>query len=154
MVRSHAGLVPRFPADRYDAADESIRDSQGQRHMASQFDPAMLIARVVGAAPFLLVAVVGVVLCLVRESRPVRVRIAAGCAVAIIVGLRLMTPYLFPYVFRLLPMGNTIGEINLAILLFTVMTSTVYAVALGLLLWGAFALDDRPPQASQIADQR
>lgn len=118
--------------------------------MASQFDPAILIARVAGAAPFLLVALVGVVLCLVRESRPVRVRVAAGCAIALVIGLRMALPLLFTHVLSLLPPGGGGSGLDYRFLLYSLVSSVGQAVALGLLLWGAFARDDRPPEPSDV----
>jgi uncharacterized protein YhhL (DUF1145 family) len=110
---------------------------------SSSFDLSKILAQLLGASPFLLVAVAGLVLCMIRAGRPARVRIAVGCAVALQIGSYLALPLVYSHVFQLVqPMG---ADLNLTLLIVRLFGSLVSGTALALLLYAAFARDDPPP---------
>jgi D-alanyl-lipoteichoic acid acyltransferase DltB (MBOAT superfamily) len=117
--------------------------------MSNAFDLQMVLSRLIGSAPFLAVAFCGIVLCMVRQSRPARVRIAVGCALALQLASYLVLPFLYNHVFQLLQSRAPTGGIDTGMIVVNLFTAMVSATALGLLLFAAFASDDRPPEASQ-----
>ncbi|MFO1091747.1 MAG: hypothetical protein U0992_00325 [Planctomycetaceae bacterium] len=100
--------------------------------------------QLISAIPFLLVAFAGAVVCMIRESRPVRVRIAVGCALAIQLGLRMLMPLVYSQLSRVLsPAISSPNETPFIII--NLLSSVVWAATLAVLLWAAFTNDDRPP---------
>jgi hypothetical protein len=106
--------------------------------------------RLLGMSPLLIVAFAGIVLCVNRDSRPVRVRIAIGCALGLQMASLLVMPFVFSYIIQLYQ-SNSIpgGTLSNGILALSVFSSSVSAVALALLLWAALTSDDLPPEIRQ-----
>lgn len=111
---------------------------------SSPFDLSFLLGRLVSSSPGMLVALVGLVLCLIRESRPLRVRLAVGGALAMHLFASLIMPLFYGYILPHLqtPMS---GGSNAGMIVVGLISSSMSAVALGLLLYAAFTNDDRPP---------
>lgn len=95
-----------------------------------------------GAIPFLIVAFAGAVICMIRESRPMRVRIAVGVALAMQLGVRMLGPLMHQQLIRMLPGSSPTEK---PFIIFNLLWSVVSAAALAVLLWAAFTNDDRPP---------
>ncbi|MBL8852166.1 MAG: hypothetical protein JNG89_21010 [Planctomycetaceae bacterium] len=113
--------------------------------MSSTFDLQMVLTRLVGSAPFLAVAFAGIVLCLARESRPVRVRIAVGCALALQLLSHLVLPFLYTHVAQLMNAQFSGSDGRAGMIAISLVATSVSATALGLLLFAAFSRDDLPP---------
>ena len=111
----------------------------------SGFDLSSIAWRILGSSPTLLVLVGGIALCLIRDTRPLRVRVLAGAAVA----LQLFNVALMPFIFQMvLSMaqqgGGGVAGISMQMTVLSMFSSSISAVALALLLWAAFTHDDRP----------
>jgi len=108
---------------------------------SNPFDLSSMIGPLMVSAPFLVVAFAGVVICLVRDSRPNRVRVAVGCALALHLlnhlGLGVVSSFIIQQATR---SGNNVG---MPLFVVQMVGSLVYAVALGLLLYAAFTKDDQ-----------
>lgn len=101
----------------------------------------MQLGRLVGAAPWLLLVLGGGVLCLIGESRPVRVRTLVGCAMAI----ELLQFVVMPLVIqRIASEAQQAGGGILTWATVSFVGSLVSAMSLGLLLWAAFTPDEPP----------
>lgn len=109
---------------------------------SSPFDLSGILVSLLVSFPFLIVAFAGVVVCLVRDSRPNRVRVAVGVALALQLanhlGLRLVSNLIIQHFART---GDNPGS---PLFIVQLAGSLVYATALGLLLYAAFARDDSP----------
>jgi len=107
---------------------------------SSPFDLSGILGSLLVSFPFLIVAFAGVVICLVRDTRPNRVRIAVGCALALHLanhlGLRLISTLVIQHFTRT---GESPG---MPLFVIQLAGSLVYAAALGLLLYAAFTKDD------------
>lgn len=111
---------------------------------SSPFDLSFLFGHIVRASPFLIVAVAGIALCMTRESRPLRVRIAVGCALAIQFAGHLVLPLFYGFLLQSLQSGGApVGANSLGVMFLGLIGSSASAVALGLLLFAAFAQDER-----------
>jgi hypothetical protein len=118
--------------------------------MSSAFDPSAVLARILGSAPFLIVAFGGVVLCMIRQSRPARVRIAVACALALQLGSHLVLPYLYQHIIQLTQMNSPYsGSGSGGMIVVSLIAASVSATSLGLMLFAAFSTDDRPPKVSE-----
>ena len=119
--------------------------------MSSAFDLQMIFSWLIGAAPFLMVAFSGIVLCMVRQSRPARVRIAVGCALALQLASYLVLPFLYTHIVQVMQMNSQFSGPNggAGMIVINLLSAMVSATALGLLLFAAFSSDDRPPEVSQ-----
>ena len=111
---------------------------------SSPFDASYLFGNLIRNSPFLIVAVAGIALCMTRETRPVRVRVAVGCALAI----EFMTHLVLPLIYSLYFMstrsgGSSMGATSLGVMFIGLIGSSASAVALCLLLFAAFTHDDR-----------
>ena len=115
---------------------------------SSPFDLSFLLGRLLGSSPGMLVALAGVVLCLIRDSRPPRVRLAVGGALAIHLFASLVMPLFYGYLIQHLQNAMSGGP-NPGMILINLIASSMSAVALGLLLYAAFTNDDRPTEAGQ-----
>jgi hypothetical protein len=93
-----------------------------------------------------MVAFAGAVICMVREPRPVRVRVAVGAALAIQLGVRLASPFILSQLRRMLPASTS--PANGPMIAMNFAFALVGAFATGLLLWAAFTNDDRSPAQS------
>ncbi|MFO1091748.1 MAG: hypothetical protein U0992_00330 [Planctomycetaceae bacterium] len=115
---------------------------------SSPFDLSFLLGRLIGASPGMLVGLAGLVLCLTRDSRPLRARLAVGGALAIHLFASLIMPLIYGYI---LPHFQTpaSGGSRTAVIVVGLISSSMSAVALGLLLYAAFTNDDRPSDAGQ-----
>lgn len=109
-----------------------------------------LSVRVLGSAPYLIVAFAGIVLCISRDSRPLRARIAIGCALGLQMASYVVMPFVYNFVFRIYQSNAVPGGITSnSMLAVTLFGSSVSAVALALLLWAAFTTDDPPAEVRQ-----
>ena len=117
--------------------------------MSSTFDLQMILTRLIGSAPFLIVAFIGIALCLASQSRPAKVRIAVGCALALQLMSHLVLPFLYTYVAQV--MNSLFAESNgrATAIAISLIATSISAFALGLLLYAAFSRDDRPAEAAQ-----
>jgi hypothetical protein len=108
----------------------------------SPFDLPGIVGSLMVSFPFLVVALAGVVICMVRDSRPTRVRVAVGSALALHLanhlGLRLVSNLMIQHFTRT---GENPG---MPLFIVQLVGSLVYATALALLLYAAFARDDQP----------
>ena len=62
---------------------------------SSPFDLSYMFGHIVRGSPFLIVAIAGIALCMTRDSRPLRVRVAVGCALAIQFVAHLILPLFY-----------------------------------------------------------
>lgn len=99
--------------------------------------------QLINNAPFLLAVFAGAVICMVRESRPLRVRVAVGAALVIQLGFRMVMPLVYNQVHRMLQAGKPPTEGPFLVVNFVL--SVIFAATLAVLLWAAFTNDDRPP---------
>lgn len=113
---------------------------------SSPFDLSMLLGRLLGSSPFIVVAFAGFVLCFVRESRPDRARLAVGGALAVYLAGSLILPLLYGYILQHMQVAMSGGP-NAGMIVISLLSSSTSAVALGLLLYAAFTNDD-PPAAT------
>jgi hypothetical protein len=113
--------------------------------MSSAFDLQMILSRLLSSAPYLIVAFGGIVLCMIRQSRPARVRIAVGCALALQLAQHLVLPFVYNHIFQLLQSSSSSGGMNAGMVVVNLIGSLISATVLGLLLYAAFTRDDRPP---------
>lgn len=117
---------------------------------SSPFDLSILFSHIVRASPFLIVAFAGIALCMTRESRPLRVRVAVGCALAVQFVGHLILPLFYGYLLQSLQSGGApVGGNSLGIMLIGLISSSSSAVALGLLLFAAFTRDDQFVESSR-----
>lgn len=110
---------------------------------SSPFDLSKVLSHIAAAAPVLVAAFAGAILCLLRSSRPVRVRIAVACAVAIELGMHLGWPLLVQVVFQRFSPGSDAWETGF--MMVRLLGSLSSAAVLGLLLYAAFTRDDPAP---------
>lgn len=103
--------------------------------MFTAFELPHLLRVVMMAMPVLLVAVPAVVLCMVRESLPRRVRVAVACAVVLQVTNHLVTPLITYQISRF---ASTDTSMNLYLLV-NVSRATAHGIVLALLVYAAFA---------------
>ena len=113
----------------------------------SDFDTSMFVTQVVGATPTLLAILAGAVVCLTRVSRPSRARVLAGAALAV----QLLSLVAMPLVMHAMTSTMRFSVIDddpqavaVRMALISLVSSSVQAVVLGLLLWAVFTRDDRP----------
>jgi hypothetical protein len=89
----------------------------------------------IGRTPWLLVACAGVVLCMVFAGKYPRRCLLIGSALAIEFATYAAAPFITPWLLN----SNDIMELRWRILINTLIYSIPSALALGLLLWAAFA---------------
>jgi hypothetical protein len=111
----------------------------------SGFDVSMVLGRILGSAPLLLVMVGGLAVCLIRDTRPLRVRVLVGTAIA----MQMFNVIVMPVVYTLMiaanqQSGGGVGGLSMQIQLLSLFGSSISGVALALLLWAAFTNDDLP----------
>lgn len=110
---------------------------------SNPFDASFLFGNLIRSSPFLIVAVAGIALCMTRETRPVRVRVAVGCALAIQFMAHLVLPLIYSLYFTSMQSGGSpLGATSLGVMFIGLIGSSASAVALGLLLFAAFTQDD------------
>ena len=111
---------------------------------SSPFDLSYMFGHIVRGSPFLIVAIAGIALCMTRDSRPLRVRVAVGCALAIQFVAHLILPLFYGYFLQSLQSGGApLGANSLGVMFIGLIGSSASAVALGLLLFASFTQDDR-----------
>ena len=96
------------------------------------------IARAMGTAPWTIVAIVGLILCLINFSRAPRPSILVGLALAIQLFNTFVLPFVANYLFSLAP-AQQMHDIQARILVNSVLFSIPSAVALALMLWAVFS---------------
>src|SRR5262245_56521832 len=112
------------------------------------FDISMLISRILGTGPFMLMGLVGVVLYVIRESRPLRVRVAVGSALTLAAIDFVFLPLLYGSLVQRLDPGAAPGRAENAYLALNLVSSSISAMVYGLILYAAFTHDDRPASGS------
>ena len=101
-------------------------------------DIGIHIARALGSIPWTIVAVAGVILCMINFSRAPRASVLVGIALAIQLFSRFVLPIVANFLFTLVP-AQQMDDIHLRILVNSVLFSIPAAVALALLLWAVFS---------------
>jgi hypothetical protein len=108
------------------------------------YDFSMILSRLVGSTPMLLVMVAGLFLCLTVGTRPQRVRVLVGIAITIQLFNWLVVPFAMNLVLSLMHSGMMVGGMPWQYMLMSLFSASLSGIALGLLLWAAFTRDDRP----------
>jgi hypothetical protein len=103
----------------------------------------MQVVRALGSIPWMLVALGGIVWCMVNASRGPKVRLAVGIAL----GLQLARFFVLPLVMSNLGLLFGVGASATRARIFvdSVVYSIPDSIALGLLLWAAFSSPGREP---------
>jgi hypothetical protein len=102
-----------------------------------------LVSQIVGDSPQLLVAFLGILLCMVRATRPPRVRMAMACALLLMLANRLVLPTLYVKLRQhSMRLGGALDD---AVEIAHNGRAILTAVAVGLLLYAAFTSDEQLP---------
>ena len=104
---------------------------------------SMMAGRLLVSTPTLLVMVGGVVLCLIGQSRPMRVRVLVGIAIAIQMFNIVVMPIVMQAIISAAQQGGSgVAGVSTQMSVLSLFASSASAVALSLLLWAAFTRDE------------
>jgi hypothetical protein len=106
--------------------------------------------RVLGLAPYLLVVLVGVALCIAGASRAPRTAVLVGIAMVIHLFNMFVTPFIMAQVFANWP-ADAADQLNMRIFVNSIVFSIPGSIALALLLWAAFQ-PQREPREFDVVD--
>lgn len=110
----------------------------------SGFDFSMVWGRILASTPVLLVMFGGIALCVMRETRPLRVRVLVGIAIAIQMFNVVVMPIASMILISAAQQGGGGISISAQMMMLSVFASSVSGVSLALVLWAAFTQDDLP----------
>jgi hypothetical protein len=108
-----------------------------------QSELAVQMWRIIGSAPYLLVVLVGIALCIACAGRSPRTALLVGIALFIHLVNMFVTPFVAAQVFANWPVDAE-DQLNMRIFVNQFVYSIPSAAALGLMLWAAF---QRPAEA-------
>ncbi len=116
----------------------------------AQADWIFQASRVLGAAPYLLVLLGGAALCLACASRVPRTAIIVGIALGLNLFNFFVMPLISTYLFAAWPVDAQ-DQLDMRILINSLVYSIPSSISLGLLLWAAFwpEGDDLPIDAAE-----
>ena len=106
--------------------------------------------RILGSAPYLLVVLVGVALCIACASRAPKTALLVGIALVIQLVNYFVTPFIVAQLFANWP-ADAADQLNTRIFVNSLVFSIPSSIALALLLWAAF-LPQRAPRDFDVVE--
>ena len=133
--------------------------------MTSNHEFEFFVYGLIGAAPLLVMDLIGGVLCIVFGRRNPKAATLTGIAIGIALATRLILPLASSWLFSV-ALGS-LGEVKFRILVNSFVYSVPAAISLGLLLWAIFGttprghgrnaeilLDEGPPERAKFILQK
>ncbi len=96
------------------------------------------VVRAVGSTPWTIVALVGLILCMLNYSRAPRISVLVGIAILLQLFNAFVMPFVSSFLFSLAP-AQQMDNIRIRILIDSVMYSIPAGIALAILLWAIFS---------------
>jgi hypothetical protein len=124
-------------------ADDSHTISTAGAPDVDQSELTVQLWQILGSAPYLLVVLVGVALCIACASRAPKTALLVGLALLIQLLNRFVTPFIVTYLFNSLP-ADAADQLNMRIFMNSLVYSIPSSIALALLLWAAFQPQRQP----------